>query len=79
MACHYGKISCPVWDKHVLGLSRTPQTCSAITQNEKLIDEIFYGELISFKIAMNKTKKVSFYNLGTLKNKYLTKWGSGLM
>ena len=60
MAYHHAKISCPVRDKNILVLSRTRQTFSAITQNENLIDEIFYGERLSFKIPMTKTKKVSF-------------------
>ena len=46
MAYHHAKTSCPVQGKNLLVFSRTLQTCSAITQNEQLIDEIFYGEKI---------------------------------
>ena len=46
MTYHYEKTSCPVRDKYFLVFSRLLQTFSAITQNEQLIDEIFYQEKI---------------------------------
>ena len=36
--------------------------------NEQLIEEIFNGEKISFKVPMTRSKKVSFENFSTLKN-----------
>ena len=46
MAYHRAKTSCPVQGKKFLVLSRTLQICSAITQNEQLIDDILFGEKI---------------------------------
>ena len=36
--------------------------------NEQLIEEIFNGEKISFKVPTKRAKKVSFQKLSTLRN-----------
>ena len=60
MAYHDTKTSCPVRNKDFLVLSHTHQTCSAGSENEQLIDEIFYGQKMAFRIPMTRDKKVSF-------------------